>query len=467
MMQRFFKRWAQPGGYGQVLTIAFPLILSTGTWSVQHFIDRMFLAWYSPETIAASAPAGFLNFTLSALFIGTVGFVGVFVAQYYGARRLNRIGPALWQGLYLSVIGGIFLLCLIPLSPSFFQFVGHAPSVRAYEIQYFNILCIGGFPAIAGSAFSGFFTGLGRTWPVMWINTVSTLANLVLDYALIFGNWGFPEMGIKGAAAASVIAAVISFLMFAILIFSPHNNKHYHTWAGRGIDKALFIRIIRYGLPSGVQFFLDMAGFTIFVLLVGRLGMVSLAATNIAFNINMLAFLPMTGIGMAVSVLVGQYLGKEDQRLAKTSVYSGFHMTFVYMASVAAAYVLVPNLFIAPFAAGSDPERFAEISRTTVILLRFVAVYSLFDTMNIIFASAIRGAGDTRFIMVMIMVMTSVGLVLPTYVAVNLYHAGLMTAWVIATLYVIFLGLAFYLRFMGGKWQTMRVIEKNLNENNH
>jgi MATE family multidrug resistance protein len=285
------------------------------------------------------------------------------------------------------------------------------------------------------------------------------LANLILDYALIFGNWGFPEMGISGAATASVIAAMVSLLIFIFLIFSQKNNDIYQVWAGRCVEKALLFRLIRYGLPSGIQFFLDMAGFTFFVLLVGRLGMVSLAATNIAFNINMLAFLPMTGIGMAVSVLVGQYLGKENAHTATISVYSGFHLTFIYMTSVATAYVLVPDIFITPFAVRSDPEKFAEIYRTTVILLRFVAVYSVFDSMNIIFASAIKGAGDTRFIMLMILLLTSFGLAIPTYVAIVILDFGLMTAWVIATVYVILLGFTFYVRFLGGKWQTMRVIE--------
>ncbi len=463
MIERLKRRWSGPGGYAQVIHIAFPLILSSATWSIQHFVDRMFLAWYSPEAIAASSPAGFLNFTLSSLFIGTAGFVSVFAAQYYGAGRFHRIGPALWQSLYFSVFGGIFLICLIPFAPPFFKWVGHDVQVQALEVQYFSILCIGGIPAIASSAFSGFLTGLGRTWPVLWVNLIATIVNLVLDYTMIFGNWGFKEMGMGGAAMASVISVFISALMLGGFIFSAENNRIYHVLKGFGVEKALFFRLIRFGLPAGVQFFLDMAGFTVFILLVGRLGAVSLAATNIAFNINMLAFLPMTGAGMAVSVLVGRYLGKEDVGAARFSVYSGFHLTFVYMGTVAAAYVLIPDVFVAPFAVQArDPENFREIYRTTVVLLRFVAAYSIFDTMNIIFASAIRGAGDTKFIMFMLLGLSFFCLVLPTYVAIETLGMGLMTAWVIATAYVVILGLSFYARFRGGKWQTLRVIEKRI-----
>jgi MATE family multidrug resistance protein len=196
------------------------------------------------------------------------------------------------------------------------------------------------------------------------------------------------------------------------------------------------------------------------VLVVGRLGTASLAATNIAFNINTLAFMPMIGCGIAISVLVGQYLGAKKPETAQRAVYSGFHLTFIYMASIAAAYVLAPEIFVAPFAHQADPEGFAEIYRYSVVLLRFVAVYCLFDTMNIIFCSAIKGAGDTRYVMIMTTLLSLFVLILPVYLVVEVLASGLMVAWVFATIYVTSLGLAFFARFLGGKWKSMRVIEQ-------
>jgi MATE family multidrug resistance protein len=217
---------------------------------------------------------------------------------------------------------------------------------------------------------------------------------------------------------------------------------------------------MRYGLPSGVQFFLEMVGFTGFVLLVGRLGINSLAATNIAFNINTLAFMPMIGCGIAISVLVGQYLGADKPALAQKSAYSGSHMCFVYMSSIAAAYVFVPDIFVAPFAMQADPEGFKEIYRASIILLRFVAVYSIFDTLNIIFCSAIKGAGDTRFVMLVAVIFSLLVLILPTYLAIVVFGYGLLVSWVVATVYVTLIGVVFYFRFLSGKWKTMRVIEQ-------
>ena len=453
------KRWKIEAGYREVLVVAIPLILSTASWSVQHFVDRMFLTWYSPEAIAAALPAGMLHFSMVSIFMGTAGYVSTFVAQYYGAGRYERIGPALWQGVYMSLIGGLLILIAIPFAGSAFRLVGHSPQVQQHEVEYFQILCLGGGFYIASYALSGFFSGRGKTWPVMWVNVFTTAVNLILDYALIFGHWGFPELGIKGAGIATVAAGGFSFGLFLVILAGGKTNRTYHTLKGWRLDSALFIRLLRFGFPSGVQFFLEMAGFTGFILIVGRLGTASLAATNIAFNINTLAFMPMIGFGIAISVLVGQYLGAEKPGLAQTAAYSGFHMTLGYMIVIGAAYVLVPDIFIAPFAHQADPGSFSEIYRYSVVLLRFVAVYSIFDAMNIIFCSAIKGAGDTRYVMFVTVILSVFVLIIPVYVAVEILEVGLMISWVLATAYASLLGILFFLRFLGGKWKSMRVIE--------
>ena len=459
-MQYLRKRWNSEGGYREVLVIAVPLILSTASWSVQHFVDRMFLSWYSPEAIAAAMPAGMVYFSVVRIFMGTAGYASNFVAQYYGAGHYHRIGPALWQGVYVSLLGGLVLICLIPFAEGIFQWVGHDKPVQYSEVAYFRVICLGGGPYIASYALSGFYSGRGKTWPVMWVNIFATAVNLILDYALIFGHWGLPEKGIKGAGIATVIAGIFSFFVFLGLILAKSHNQEYQTIKGWRPEKELFNRLLRFGVPSGVQFFLEMLSFTAFILLVGRLGTTSLAASNIAFNINTLAFMPMIGCGIAISMLVGQYLGAEKPDLAQTSVYSGFHLTFAYMTSIAAAYMLLPDIFVAPFALRADPQQFSEIYRYSVILLRFVAVYSIFDTMNIVFTSAIKGAGDTRFVMLVTVLLSFFVLIIPTYLVIVVFKYGLMVSWLLATIYVIVIGLSFYLRFIGGKWKTMRVIEQ-------
>ncbi|MEA3360113.1 MAG: MATE family efflux transporter [Thermodesulfobacteriota bacterium] len=456
------NRWYTEGGYGEVLRIAIPLIISTGSWSVQHFVDRMFLTWYSPEAIAAAMPAGILNFTVTCIFIGTASYVGTFVAQYYGARQYEHCGYSLWQGLYISAIGGVVMIAIMPASDLIFTYIGHAPEIVKCESIYFKILCFGAMPAIASSSMSAFFSGLGRTKPVMWVNISITAVNLTLDWLLIFGNFGFPEMGIAGAGIATVGAFYFNMFVYFIILARPSYANKYATIKGWRFNRAIFSRLIRFGFPNGIQFFIDIAGFTIFILLIGRLGTVSLAATNIALNINTLAFMPMIGMSIAISVLVGQRLGENRPELAEFTTFSSFHITFIYMTSVALFYVLLPDIFMMPFAAQSDPQQFAPVRDVAVVLLRFVAFYSVFDTLNMVFVGAIKGAGDTRFVMFTIVIVSIFVLILPTYTALVVLSTGIYSGWLFVTAYIIVLGIIFLFRFLGGKWKSMRVIETGI-----
>lgn len=460
----FFKqlkiRWYAEGGYREFLVIAIPLMLSTSSLALQEFVDRIFLAWYSPEALAAAVPAGLLHLGIIGLFISTASYTGTFVAQYYGAKIYHRVGTTVWQGIYFSIIGAVILACFIPIAPKIFELAGHELLVQEYEVIFFQILCLGSFPMIAAAAMSGFFSGLGKTWPIMLINTFSTSVTVFLDYCLIFGNFGFPEMGIKGAGIATVSSGICTVICYAALILWPSRAEKYATrnW---NFDFGLFKRLIKYGLPAGIQFFIDMSGFTFFVLLIGKLGTESLVATNIAFNINTIAFLPMMGSGVAISVLVGQYIGGGRPEIAEKSTYSSYHITFIYMSTLALLFVLYPHLFVDLFVSKKHRHEMAIIVPMTVILLRFVAFYSFFDSANIIFSCAIRGAGDTFFVMI-VSILSIIGLFIPTYVAINWIHSGLITCWVIATIYASILGFVFYLRFRCGAWKRMRIIERDL-----
>ncbi|HOT44757.1 MAG TPA: MATE family efflux transporter [Spirochaetota bacterium] len=456
----FFRRYKSEGGYRDILSIAIPLIFTTGSWALQNFIDRMFLNWYDTEVMAASMPAGILNFTFVSLFMGTVGYVSTFVAQYYGSDQNKMMGKVLWQALYISIVSGVIIMFIIPFSDSIFAVVGHDGKVREYEAVYFRILCYGAVPLVASSAMSGFFSGIGKTWIIMIANFAATAENIIVDYLLIFGNFGFPRMGIEGAAIATVLSACVSFAIYAAVLFRASYNDTFNTVRGWRPDMALMKRLIRFGLPNGVQFFLDMMGITVFVLIIGRLGTDSLASTNIAFNVNTIAFMPMIGLGITVSVLVGQYLGMNNPDMAEYSVYSGLHLAVAYMGAVALLYIWVPDLFMCLYAAGTDAEKFRPTAELAKVLLRFVALYSVFDAMNIIFASAIKGAGDTHFVMKAIIILSIFGLIVPTGAALFLLDLGIYAGWTVLTGYVMLLGIVFMLRFKGGRWKSMRVIEE-------
>ena len=204
------SRWHADGGYREFLGIAFPLILSSASWSLQHFVDRIFLTWYSTEALAAGNPGGLTNFVILSLFLGVAQYVNTFVAQYVGARRYERVGPAVWQGVHLSIACGLLALIPAAYSVQLFDFIGHDPAIRKAESDYFSVLCYGiGFHVLA-TALSSFFSGRGETWSIMVVTVAASLLNVLLDYLLIFGKWGFAEGGIRGAGWATNAAGLFT-----------------------------------------------------------------------------------------------------------------------------------------------------------------------------------------------------------------------------------------------------------------
>src|SRR5262249_16742057 len=188
-----------------------------------------------------------------------------------------------------------------------------------------------------------------------------------------------------------------ALLALALMLRGRYRATH-HTASGWRFDPELFRRLLRYGLPAGLSVALDMLAFTAFLLLLGRLGDVELAATSIAFTLNLGAVLPRLGVSQAVAILVGQRLGEGRPDLAERTTWTGLALALAYMAAVGLVYVLLPGPLVALFRSDEDPALWGRVAALVPVLLRFVAVYSLFDSMNLVLASALRGAGDTRFV---------------------------------------------------------------------
>jgi MATE family multidrug resistance protein len=448
-----------PGGYRDVLRVAFPLALSTSSWAILHFTDRMFLSRYSNEAVAAAMAGSVTNFGLVSLFMGTANYVNAFIAQYIGARKPHEVGRILWQGIYFSIFSGIVLLGGILLARPMFGLIGHGPKMMEMEVQYFRILCCGSGATVLGSTLSCFFIGRGKTLVVMCVNFTAASANVVLDYAWIFGNWGFPRLGIRGAGYATVVATTLRFLLCMVLVLRRTYRRRYGTARGWRPSLHLFRRLMRFGLPNGVQLMLEILGFSLFILLVGKLSSEALTASAIAFSINSLAFTPMLGFAFSVSTLVGQYLGANRPDIAARSANSAFRMSCLYVGGFCLVYLVAPGVLVQFFGSKENPEQFESIRKTVSVLLKFVAVYSLFDMLNIIYAHAIKGAGDTRFVMWVSAGLSWPILIIPSYLICWVFKGSVYLAWGFMTLYVMVLGVTFYLRFRGGKWKAMRVIE--------
>jgi len=448
-----------PGGYREVFTIAYPLVMSTASMTIMHFVDRVFLARYAKEAIAAAVPAGITSFTIVCLFMGISGYTNAIVAQYHGAKEFKKCSLATWQGIFFSLASYLPILLFIPLGPVIFRWAGHGPNLCSLEVSYYTILMWGGLFVPLHSAVGSFFTGRGDTKTTMVASIIGNGVNVVLDYGLIFGRLGLPEMGIRGAALATVISSAIPVAILLALFLNKRNHHLYQSRATIRFDRELFMKLLRFGSPAGIQFTLDIGAFSFFIMLVGRIGEIELAVSNIALSINMLAFLPMIGISIATTTLVGQYIGKEQISFAEKSTYTSLKVALLYMGSMALIFVLFPEQLLSIFRNRQESiEDFAVIVGYGRKILILVAMYSVFDAMNIIFSGALKGAGDTKFAMWTAIIVAWIFFVPPVYMIIEVFKKGVLLAWGWATLYIILIGTVFCWRFRKGKWKEIDML---------
>ncbi|MEX0642680.1 MAG: MATE family efflux transporter [Pirellulales bacterium] len=451
--------WGRRGGGREVLRVAMPLVVSSLSWTVMTFCDRMMIAWQSPTAMAAAFAASAPWFALICLPLGICSYANTFVAQYDGARQQERIGLVVWQAVWIALGFTPLVLAAIPLAPRFFALAGHEPDFYAYEVQYFQILCAGAPAMLIAQAGAAFYSGRGQTWVVMIVDAAAAVLNLALDYCWIFGYYGFPEWGLAGAAWATVLSVWIKAAVYIVLPLQRRHRAEFGTLSGMRFDWEMVRRVLHFGGPSGLQMLLDVTGFTVFVLLVARLGDVEAEATSMAFSISTLAFMPIYGLHIAVSVLVGERLGDNRDDLAARATYTTLQFSWLYMLVISLLYVLVPGVFLVGFyPGGAIAAQQSAAYGMAVLLLRFVAAYNLLDATQMVFVGAIKGAGDTAFVLRVSLVLAAM-LAGFSYLAVEVWRLDVYGCWILITLWM-WIGAATYaLRFWQGKWRAMRVIE--------
>ena len=457
--------WSRPCGGREVLALALPLVVQTAFWSIMWFIDRMFLAWYSADAMAAALPAGMFFWTMICFPQGIASFVNTFVAQYHGAGRHDRIGLAVKQGIWFGWLMTPLFLVAIPLAPYLFQGAGSTPEIIRQETLYFQTLSLGAGALVISAAMSSFYTGRGLTRVVMLVDVAGSLVNIVLDWVFIFGKLGFPEMGIAGAGLATAIANWSIVLIYWLLMRRSAERCTFGLNVNT-IDWGLIRRLLRFGVPSGLPLLVEAFAFTLLIKQVSAIGSAEAAATSLAFNVNAVAFVPLIGLSIAVSTLVGQKLGENRPELAARATWTALAMGLVYTTLFAVLYTGVPQLFIAAHAAQADPVDFAPVRVLTLELLKFVALYCFFDALQIIFVGALKGAGDTRFILINTLIVSSLALltgkVCERQFAWAQSGSQLWGWWWILTGWIFTLGMVYLARFMQGKWRSMRVIEPEI-----
>lgn len=446
------------GGAREVLKVAYPLILSTASNTIMQFINRVFLAHYSPDALAACVPGGILSFSFLCFFMGTATYTNAFVSQYNGRGKRASVSVAVWQGVWFSLASGFILLALIPAGHYIIAHSGHAPSVIALEKPYFTVLTTFAVFPVLNTALAAFFIGRGRTMVAMAVTMAGNALCVLLSWGLIFGTGPLPELGITGAAWAAVSGQALMTALYLKLILSPYNRRRFRTARLVSLHRGLFTRLIRFGAPNGVGFFLDIASFGVFIFLIGGMDEISLAASNIIASINMLAFMPVLGLGLAALTLVGKYIGMKKPDISVRVVYNAVRLAALYAAFLGILFVSVPGLFVNVFGSG-DAVQYAAILAKSRSVMNVLAFFVLFDGVGMVFADALRGAGDTRFQMIGASAAAWLIFVPGTWYIVHRAGGELLDAWAWGGFYVFLLAVFFWLRFRSGLWRKIDILK--------
>ncbi|MCP4639807.1 MAG: MATE family efflux transporter [bacterium] len=435
------------------MRMAWPIITGSLSYAFMQFFDQVMVSKYSDTALAAVPIAGLAVFTLSTFILGVVGCVSTFVSQSLGRGEKENCAKYTWQGIYVSLVTGVVALVLWPLAEPLFGLFPHSPEVRELEVTYFQIRLFG-FVFIAWqAALSSFFQSVNRPRVPMWTAFYGNLLNIVLNLLLIFGYCGFPRLGVAGAAIATVIAQLVQTAMLQWVFMNAKTHAEFGTRTSMAVDRQKIRELMRIGWPGGLSFFMDVANWSVFsMVIVGYFGDTALKAHNAAIAFMHMSFLPAVGLNQAIAPIVGQWIGRNDIPRAKSRTYTAMRIAIVYMATVGTIMAIFGKPLIRAFFT-TDPEVVA-MGHTLLIL---AALFQAFDGVNIVMFGALRGAGDTRW-MLMMTIVFGYGYFIPlSLLFAFVLNLGAVGAWYGATIFIVTLSGVVYWRFQGERWRKVRI----------
>jgi len=437
----------------RLLKLAGPMILSASAITIMQVIDALVLSQYSSEAIAAIGPAGFAVILFQGFLFGISGYAGTFVAHNFGRGDAKGVRASAWLGIHASLIAGIAaLVSAWPMAQLFFL-IGHEAQVASDESTYFFICMAGSFFPVLNGALSGWLSGIGRPAMVTFVTFVSLAVNAALTWGLVLGEWGLPRMGVAGAALGTVSAQLVASFLY-LVVFGVAGGLTDSL--ARRFCWAEFRHFLAVAMPFGLRISGELIAWTLFLLVVGRLGTVELAASTIAFRINGVAFFPALGLGQAAGVLVGHARGAGNDNEIPAIGWQSLVVCELWMLAMALLFATASAPLVAIFA-GHGPES-TQIVQTGSLLMKFVAFYCLFDAANIIIGCALASAGDTRWIARTFLVCSSIFLLLLWLI--DRTAPSLEAEWTLATLFVLLTAVIWSLRFWSGAWKKTRVLKQ-------
>ncbi len=440
---------------GELFKIAMPMVVSQGTFAVMIFTDRYFMSQISPAHMAAALGGGVATYFSFCFFSGLLAYANALSAQYLGAGEPHKCPKVVTQGFLLIGMSAPLLIVIAIFVSRIFAAFGHAPEQVELERTYYLILMMGVVITLAKICISSYFAGIGRTRVVMICDICALTLNVPLAYIMVFGHLGLPAMGIVGAGISTLVATLFGFLMFLGFYFHQEHREKFAVMASFRYDRGILRRFLRLGTPSGVEQFLNVAAFNLFLLMFQSYGVVQGASAAIVFNWDILSFVPMLGLNIGVMSMIGRFVGARDMERTNEVIAAGFLLGLSYSAVLASIYIVFRYPLVEVFAPPTGD--FSEIRELAAFMMIGLSTYTMVDATILVAGGVLRGAGDTRWVMVWSSSTHWLMLVLQ-YFIIRVFDYGPRTSWVGFCVMLFLIALVFVLRLKSGRWRDERVL---------
>ena len=434
----------------ELAVLAYPMVISQGAFALMIFTDRYFMSLVSPMHMGASLGGGVASFFCMSLFIGILSYTNALVAQHFGRDEFAKCSRVVTQGWILLLVFAPSLIGIGYLVQNIFSLMGHAPMQVSLEREYFLILIWGAGFSLAKTCIASYFAGIGRTRIVMIGDTVGVAFNIPISYALIFGIGDVPALGIAGAAYGTIIGTVLSLFVFLYYYFEQENRTEFHVSSSFRFDRGIQQRFVRLGFPSGIEMFLNVAAFNLFLLMFQSYGIAEAASAAIVFNWDILSFVPMIGLNVAIISLIGRNIGAGNTGQMREVIRAGFLIGLGYSSLLAVLFFVAREPFVSIFLArGSSPE----IVDLSTFMMIGLATYVMADATILIAGGVLRGAGDTRWLM-WASVLIHWLMLFVQYFVIKVWLLGPKVSWIVFVVMILATAAIYVLRLLSSRWQT-------------
>lgn len=446
------------GSLRELCVIAFPLMICSLSVMAMVFTDRLLLALYSPAAMNAAVNATTFGWAFLFGWMVMCGISEVFVAQFNGAKEYRKLGSAVWQMVWLSLLSILFFFPLAFWGGSWVY--GQGDDYRL-ERTYFEWMMLFGPSYAMFSALCGFFIGKGKIVLITAIAIAANVVNASLDYVLIFGIEGFLEpMGVKGAAIATSASSVFETLVLFVIFLRKENQERYGTGLFK-FSSPLFWQCFRVGFPGAVFVTIEVLGWAAYYAMMDYVSERHITIVGIAQSIVLLLFFLAEGVNKAASAVAGNLIGAKKAFLIKKMVRAGFLIHFIFFALLCMGCVFYSDWVTGLFLTKADPEAVASMQETLRVCVFLTVVYLLFEGMRMVISGVLTAAGDTLFLLVAGSISIWCLLVIPNYYLI-VYLGMPVEVGALTCVFYALLALGIYLvRFGQGKWKELSITDSH------